>query len=335
MNRKTGWSLAVGGVLAASVGGWAVVGRNATDPAACTVERVHFQDLKDSVLANGEVQANIRVNVGTSVNGEIKAIHVEDGQWVKAGDLLVTLDQERLKQDLVRSELSLHGAKQDLDNAKAAYDKEASTLKRRKELFAQGIVSSEDFLQEKLNLQNADTQLQRARVNVQQAQAAVAQATDSLSKTVIRAPISGQVTGLRAAKGETAIAGQTNVAGAVLMVISDLSEMMCELKVGELDVVKVHVGEPAEVSVDALPGRIFRGSVVTVASGLDRPENQTFGGGMQEVQSYKVRIRLSGTPQELAALRPGMSARIAILTSERKHVLAVPLVAVQEQDVKT
>lgn len=335
MSRRTRWILAVAGVMTAALTAWAAFGRSPGADAAYTVETVRRQDLKDSVTVNGEIQARTRVNVGTSVNGEIKQIHVADGQWVKAGDLLVTLDQERLRQDQVRAELSLDAARQDLGNAKATRDKQARTLQRRSELFAQGIVSSEDFQQEKLNLQNAETQLQRARVAVQQAEAAVAQARDMLSKTVLRAPMSGQVTGLRAEKGETAIAGQTNVAGAVLMVISDVSEMMAELKVGELDVVKVRVGQPAEVSVDALPGRIFTGKVVTVASGTDRPANTSFGGGLQEVQSYKVRIQLDGTPVELQALRPGMSARIAILTAERKAVLAVPLAAIQERESKS
>ncbi len=335
MSRRTRWILATAGLLTAALTAWAAFGRSPGTDTAYTVEAIRRQDLKDSVTVNGEIQARTRVNVGTSVNGEIKQIHVVDGQWVKAGDLLVTLDQERLRQDLVRSGLSLDAARQDLGNAQATRDKQARTLQRRSELFAQGIVSSEDFQQEKLNLQNAETQLQRARVAVRQAKAAVAQATDMLSKTVLRAPMSGQVTGLRAEKGETAIAGQTNVAGAVLMVISDLSEMMAELKVGELDVVKVRVGQPAEVSVDALPGQIFTGKVVTVASGTDRPANTSFGGGLQEVQSYKVRIQLAGAPGELRALRPGMSARIAILTDERKGVLAVPLAAIQERESKS
>lgn len=335
MNRRTRWILATAGALTAALTAWAAFGRSTGTDLAYTIETIHRQDLKDSVTVNGEIQARTRVNVGTSVNGEIKQIHVADGQWVKAGDLLVTLDQERLHQDQVRAELSLAAARQDLDNAKATRDKQARTLQRRSELFSQGIVSSEDFQQEKLNLQNAETQLQRAQVAVQQAEAAVAQAKDMLSKTVIRAPMSGQVTGLRAEKGETAIAGQTNVAGAVLMVISDVSEMMAELKVGELDVVKVRVGQPAEVSVDALPGRIFTGKVVTVASGTDRPANTSYGGGLQEVQSYKVRIQLDGTSGELQALRPGMSARIAILTAERKAVLAVPLAAIQERESKS
>jgi HlyD family secretion protein len=145
--------------------------------------------------------------------------------------------------------------------------------------------------------------------------------------------MAGQVTGLKAEKGETAIAGQTNLAGAVLMVVSDLSEMMAEIKVGELDVVKLRVGQPAEISVDAIPGRIFQGQVITVASGTDRPAGSSSLN--QEVQSYKVRIQLSGSREELSALRPGMSSRIAVLTSERKAVITVPLAAIQEREAKT
>ncbi len=333
MLRRRTWMLGGAGLLLVLGGGaWMVFGRGTEEP-VFTLEQVRRQDLRESIQANGEIQARTRVNVGSTITAEIRGIHVTDGQWVKAGDLLVTLDQERFLQDRVRAELTLNGARQDLKGALAAHDKQTRTFQRREELHAQGIVSSEDFQQEKLNLENATTALERAKVSVHQAEAALAQAQDLLSKTVIRAPMAGQVTGLKAEKGEMAIAGQTNLAGAVLMVISDLSEMMAELKVGELDVVKAKAGQPAEVSVDALPNRIFQGKVFTVASGTERPAGASFN-NTQEAQTYKVRIRLEGRPEDLAVLRPGMSARIAILTAERKSVLAVPLAAIQERDTK-
>lgn len=333
MTRRGKWMLGTAVVLV--LGGlatWLLLKSRAED-VAYTTEAVRRQDLRESVTANGEIQARTKVNVGSTITAEIREIHVKDGQWVKVGDLLVSLDQERLRQDLVRAELSLVTARQDLKNAQAGFDKQSQTYQRRDDLYAKGIVSKEDFQQEKLNLDNATTQLERAKAGVQQAEAALAQAKDNLSKTVIRASMSGQVTGLKAEKGETAIAGQTNVAGAVLMVISDLSEMMAEIKVGELDVVKLRTGQPAEVTVDAIPGKIFQGKVITVASGTDRPAGNSFG-NTQETQSYKVRVQLLGTAEELGALRPGMSARIAVLTSERKGVLSVPLAAIQERETK-
>jgi len=334
MLRRKKWLLiSVSTLVVALSIGWVAL-RNGKSDVAFTVESVHRQDLRESVTANGEIQARTKVNVGSTITAEIREIHVKDGQWVKVGDLLVTLDQERLRQDLVRAELTVATAHQDLKNAQATYDKQAKTFKRREDLHAQGIVSSEEFQQEKLNLENALTQLERAKVGVQQVDAALAQAKDTLSKTVIRATMSGQVTGLKAEKGETAIAGQTNLAGAVLMVISDLSELMAEIKVGELDVVKLGINQPAEVTVDAIPGKVFQGKVISVASGTDRPSGNSYGGTTQETQSYKVRVQLSGTSDELATLRPGMSARLAVLTAERKNVLSVPLAAIQERETK-
>lgn len=332
MTRRRAWILGLSLLLVGGLGGGWALFRSGSDATLFAVETIRRQDLRESVTANGEVQARTKVNVGSTITAEIREIHVKDGQWVKAGDLLVTLDQERLRQEVVRSELALSTARQDLKNAQATFDKQSRTFKRREELHAQGIVSSEEFQQEKLNLENATTQLERAKVGIRQAEASLAQVQDMLSKTVIRAPMTGQVTGLKAEKGETAIAGQTNIAGAVLMVVSDLSEMLAEIKVGELDVVKVKVGQPAEVTVDAVPGKVFSGTVVTVASGTDRP-TVSFG-NTQETQSYKVRVRLSGERSELEALRPGMSARIAILTAERKNIIAVPLAAIQERETK-
>ncbi len=84
--------------------GWAAWGQGEGET-IFTVESATRKDLKESVNANGEIQAKTRVNVGTSVTGEIKEIHVKDGQWVKAGDLLVTLDQERFLQQLTQADL--------------------------------------------------------------------------------------------------------------------------------------------------------------------------------------------------------------------------------------
>jgi len=330
MKKRTHWilwpSLAV-----AVAGGVAAKSMLAKEEVIFTVDKARRQDLRETINANGEIQARTRVNVGTSVTAEIMQIHVKDGQWVKQGDLLVTLDQERFKQQLSQAELGLRSSRQDLDNADAAFVKQAASFKRQEALHRQGLLSSEDFQTAKLARDSADIHLQKAKVAVQQAQAQVALATDALSKTVIRAAMAGRITGLKAEKGETAISGQTSIAGAVLMVISDLSELLAEVKVGELDVVKLKPGLPAEVQVDAIPGKVFQGKVLEVATGVDRPSSGFPG---QDAQNYKVRVLLAGRREELDAFRPGMSARVAVLAQEVKQVLTVPLQAVQERDAK-
>ena len=249
--------LLVGGLI-----GWKAYAGPSVADTAFTVETIHRQDVKESVTANGEIQALSKVNVGTTVTGEIKQIHVKDGQTVKAGDLLVTLDQERFKQDLNRADLSLRMAHQDQENAEAVYRKQQGTFQRQEALFKQDLLSLDQYQDAKLARDNADIALQRAKVAVQQAEAQVALSKDALDKTVLRAPMAGRVTGLKAEKGEMAIAGQTSIAGAVLMVISDLGEILAEAKVGELEVAKLRLDQPAEVQVDALPGRRLPGQGV-------------------------------------------------------------------------
>ena len=334
MKRRTKWILGSVVSLAVIGGfGWVAFGKG-KEEVVFTVDTASRRDLRESVKANGEIQAKTRVNVGTSVTGEIKEIHVKDGQWVKAGDLLVTLDQERFLQQLTQADLSLKGARQDLQNAEATFRKQDTTFQRQDALFRQGLLSAEEHQNQKLVRETAANQLERARVAVQQAQAQVALAQDSLSKTVLRASMSGRVTGLKAEKGETAIAGQTNIAGAVLMVISDMSEMLAEVKVGELDVVKLKAGQPAEIQVDAVPGKVFQGRVLEVATSVDRMGQGGYGAS-QDAQNYRVRIQLQGQPEELGALRPGMSARVAVLSQEVKQVLTVPLQAIQERETKS
>ena len=322
---------AAAGLILASLGGWKAFGGSGAPEILYTVEAVKRLDLKDGVTANGEIQALSRVNVGTTVTGEIKAIHVKDGQTVKAGDLLVTLDQGRFKQDLNRAELSLRMARQDQENAEATFGKQIGTFQRQQALFDQGLISVDQYQDVKLAKENADITLQRAKVAVQQAQSQVALAQDALEKTELRAPMAGRVTGLKAEKGETAIAGQTNIASAVLMVISDMSELLAECKISELEVAKLKPGQPAEVQVDAIPGMVFQGRVVNVATSSDRLPNQSMNSN-QEAQNYKVRVQLSGTTEDLARLRPGMSARVAVLANEVKQVVAVPLQAVLERE---
>ena len=331
MKSRKWWYFAAAGLALSALGGWKVFGKNGASEILYTTETIKRQDLKESVTANGEIQALSRVNVGTTVTGEIKEIHVKDGQTVKAGDLLVTLDQERYRQDLHRAELALRMARQDQENAEATFRKQLGSFQRQQALHDQGFVSLDQFQDIKLAKENADIALQRAKVAVQQAQSQVALSQDALGKTVLRAPMSGRVTGLKAEKGETAIAGQTNIAGAVLMVISDMSTMLAESKISELEVAKLRAGQAAEVQVDAIPGVVFQGSVLNVATSADRGLNQAMGNN-QEAQNYKVRVQISGSRGDLDRLRPGMSARVAVLVNEVKQAVTVPLQAVLERE---
>ena len=334
MSRMLRWALVVLALLLVAGGlTWSRF-RAGREVPAYSVETVARRPLRDSVAGNGELRARTTVNVGVQVTAAIKVIHVHDGQWVKAGQILVTLEQERYRQALNQAEMGLRMARKDLEIAQATFTREDQSYRRQAALHQHRILSSEAFQKAELVRDNAATTLDRARVAVQQARAQAAIARDDLDKTVIRASMAGQVTRLKAERGETAVAGATNLSGAVLMVISDLSELLAEFQVGELDVVKLKAGQPAEATVDALPSRTFRGQVLSVATATERPEGGMTLPGVPEAQGYKVRILLDRDQDARAELRPGMSARTAVLTAERDAALTVPLAAIQERPAR-
>lgn len=294
------------------------------EDSAFSWDAVSRGDIRETISASGEIRAKTQINIGTSVAGEIKAIHVKDGQDVKAGDLLVTIDQERLRQSMAQATAALDAARQEAARAEASMKRTVESFPRYEALRAQGLMSDEDFRQQRLTRDSAVLAHNSARAAVAQSEASLNGMRDGLSKATLRAPIAGRVTSLKAEKGETAIPGMSNLPGAVLMVISDMSEMQAEIKVNESEVVRTQVGQTAQVTVESLPGKVFQGSVVEVATGTEKTGT--------DANLYKVKVLLAGKREDLEKLRPGMSARAVILTREAKGVLRVPLQAVLERE---
>ena len=321
-NAKFGF-IAGAGLLTIIILGIAFGGAKDED-SAYSWDAVARGDIRETIQASGEIRAKTQINIGTSVAGEIKAIHVVDGQNVKAGDLLVSIDQERLKQALAQAQGVLDAARQDASRLEAAMRRSVDSFPRYATLRQQGLMSDEDFLQQKLAKDSAVLSHNSAKANVVQSEANLRGMRDGLSKATLRAPIAGRVTSLKAEKGETAIPGMSNLPGATLMIISDMSEMQAEIKVNESEVVRTKVGQTAQVSVESLPGKVFQGSVIEVATGTEKTGT--------DANLYKVKVLLAGQRADLDNLRPGMSARAVILTHEAKGVLRVPLQAVLERE---
>ncbi len=324
MTRKTklGLGIVLGMAVLLTLG--VFLGGNKEDSDAYSWDLISKGDIRETIQASGEIQAKTRVNVGTNVAGEIKAIHVVDGQEVKAGELLVTIDQIRLQQEMARAAAALDGTKKDAEPMKAAMDRAEQTFARQENLFKQGLISDEDFRQARLAKQSAELTFQGAKANIAQSEANLGSMRDNLNKTTLRAPINGRITSLKAEKGEMAIPGMSNLPGATLMIISDMHELMAEVKVNESEVVRVKPGQVAQVTVESLQGRVFTGKVAEVATGSE--------GAGTDANMYKVKVALDMSAQDVNQLRPGMSARAVILTSEAKNVLRVPLQAVLERD---
>ena len=149
-----------------------------------------------------------------------------------------------------------------------------------------------------------------------------------LNKTIAIAPFDGIVTNEPVREGETVVNGIQNTAGSTLMTLADMSVITAEVKVDETDIVNVQIGQPADVTVDAIPGKVFKGHVTLVgdqallrSSGLATSQSTT---GTEEAKDFKVVVTLDQPSDEL---RPGLSTTAKITTAHKANVLSLPIQA--------
>src|SRR5262249_36079296 len=231
------------------------------------------------------------------------------------------------------AEANVEHAKADLEQKKLDYDRYTS-------LYAEKLVSKADFDAKKAAYDTDVATLNQANAAVVQARAQTESARghmgtqvatlrfneDALSKTVSIAPFDGLVTNLPVREGETVVVGIQNAQGSTLMTLADMSVITAEVKVDETDIVNVRLGQPAEVTIDAIPKKIFHGAVSEIgdnaivrSSGLSTSQSTT---ASEEAKDFKVVVTLQDAPQEL---RPGLSTTAKITTATRTNTLAVPL----------
>ena len=211
-------------------------------------------------------------------------------------------------------------AKQDFDAKKAAYDVSVATLAQREAALAQA---------------KAQTQSQRAHLD--QAVASQRANFDALDKTISRAPFDGLVTNVPVREGETVVVGIQNAEGSTLMTLADMSVITAEVKVDETDIVNMSLGQTADVTVDALPGRTFKGHVTEVGdqallrtTGIATSQSTT---GTEEAKDFKVVVTLDQLPTEkLDDLRPGLSTTAKITVAQKPDAITIPIQALVERD---
>jgi HlyD family secretion protein len=149
-----------------------------------------------------------------------------------------------------------------------------------------------------------------------------------LNKTIAIAPFDGIVTNMPVKEGETVVIGIQNTAGSTLMTLADMSVITAEVKVDETDIVNIKLGQPADVTVDAIPGKVFKGHVTLVgdqallrSTGVATSQSTT---GTEEAKDFKVVVTLD-TPSD--ELRPGLSTTAKITTAKKSNVLSLPIQA--------
>lgn len=323
-----GRKLIVGIVVLAIIGAaaWSEILR-ADRGVEVRVETVERRSIISTITATGKVRARRQVNISSDVMGRVTELTVEDGDEVEEGQILLTVDPSQIRATVSRARATLSQAE-----AQVAQQR-ANLMQAERELARlQGIVEQDPDLVSIQALEEAQTavEVQRALVRstlygAEQAEAGLEEAEDQLSKTTIRAPISGRVIRLNIEEGETAIIGTMNNPGSLLLTIGDLSTVEAVMAVDETDVPQISVGDSAVVELDAFPGKMFSARV----SSIGNSAIQTSAGGAPAQATggvdFEVILTLLDAP---AALRPDLSATADIIVDQKVGVPAVPIISV-------
>jgi HlyD family secretion protein len=240
------------------------------------------------------------------------------------------------------AEASYKQAQSDLVLQQANLEKARLDYDRGQGLYKGGLIPKQDFDQRKTTydgavaavdsakarVQSLKAQLDQTRSQVSQGRAVLVHTQDILHKTTYTSPINGIVSYLPERVGDYVVMGMQNATGSFIMTLSDMSVVTAEVKVDETDIVNVKLGQEADVTIDAVPGKTFKGKVTEVgsqavlrSSGLTTTQTTT---STQEAKDFKVVVTLALPPDNL---RPGLSATAKIKTAERKNVVAIPIQA--------
>ncbi len=315
-----------------------------------TAEEVALRTISETVSANGKVQPEVEVKISPDVAGEITDLFVREGDSVKAGQLLLRINPEIWSTNLERAFASLNnakanaaGAKARLAQAKARLIESEPSYNRNKKLFADKVISLAEFqtseatyLSAKAEVDAADENVKAAEFTVKSADAAVREAQENLRRTNIYAPMNGVVSKLNVEKGERVV-GTSQMAGTELLRVADLSSMEMKVEVGENDIVRVKLGDTAEIEIDAYGKRKFIGIVKEIANSPISAAGTSGSMSADQVTNFEVKIRIlresyadlsAKLPVNQSPFRPGMSGTVEIKTRKVSNVITVPIEAV-------
>jgi HlyD family secretion protein len=282
------------------------------------VQAAELRTVSSRVKATGEITPEKRVDISAKVVGEIINLPVIEGQQVRTGQLLLEIERDLYESTRNQARAAVRQAEVSVRRQDVQLVDARRNMRRTEELIADGLVSQEALDAAQLGLDTAMVELEAQQHAVEQYRSALQRAEDDLARTTIRSPMDGTVIQLNAEQGETVVPGSTNLPGSVIMTVADMSVLLAEVEVSEVDVVNVDLGQDAEVKVDALGTEPQQGHVVEIAtSGRRDPTQGTI--------RFRVKVALDDPDP---ALRPAMTAKVDILTATSEDTITAPIQAV-------
>ena len=318
--------------------------------------KIQKADLSTVVSGTGQIKPKTYVNLGATAMGRITHLYVKEGDHVKAGQEVATIENIQQESNVAGQQAAIAAANTDiasyvaaektaqanLAHAQADLEQKKLDWDRAQGLYKAGIMAKQDFdakkaaydidvatiAQNEAALNQSRAQTDSARGHLKTAQATLRANEDMLNRTIAIAPFNGIVTNEPVREGETVVEGIQNAEGSTLMTLADMSVITAEVKVDETDIVNVKLGQPADVTVDAIPGKVFKGHVTLVGDqALLRSSGQatsTQTTGTEEAKDFKVVVTLDQPNDEL---RPGLSTTAKITTAHKNNILSLPIQA--------
>jgi HlyD family secretion protein len=290
------------------------------------MEEVSRRDLISTVTASGNIRARLAVDISADVMGRVIELNVEEGDDVTQGEVLLRIDPSQLEAAVSRAQAGLSQAQAQVAQQQANLTRAERDFERTRSLWMRDstLVSPQQVEDAETNAEVNRSLLEAADFGVSQAQAALEETQDQLSKTIIRAPISGKVTRLSVEAGETVVIGTMNNPGSLILTISDLSVVEAVMEVDETDVPEIALGDSAVVELDAFPDRQFSGRVTEIGNSAIVPPSTTAGSGQTAAIDFEVVITLDDPGIQL---RPDLSATADVITALREGVPAIPIIS--------
>ncbi len=312
------------------------------------------RSLVETVTASGKINPQTEVKLSSEVSGEVIELNVHEGDSVKKGKLMAIVNPAIYEAIVTQASAGLNQFKANLASskatsiqAKAAFDQAKRSFDRNDKLHNDKVISDAEFEASQLqydqansNYETAKEQVNAATFSVSSAEAQLKQANDNLKKTNIVAPMSGIVSLVNVKLGERVV-GTAQMAGTEIFRIADLNNMQAEVDVNENDVLRISVGDTADIEVDAYIKKKFKGVVTQVSYSATNSINQVIS--TSQATNFTVKMKL--LKESYADLikpelgknfpfRPGMSATVDIKTEGRDNVLTVPIQSVTTRDEK-
>jgi HlyD family secretion protein len=304
-------------------------------------EAIEKRNLSSLVSASGKIQPKTLVNISADTMGRVTGLAVNEGDRVTKGQFLLEIDPRNLRTRVESGEASLQASQSQLqqqklalENTRLALKQAEDNYKRQVELSKGGLTTREalersenEFKTQQASLRAQEQNLKTQELRIAQERASLSSAKYDLSRVRIESPINGIVTRRNIEEGETAVTGTMNNPGTVLLTIADMSVIEAEVEVDETDIPTVQLGQPAKVTIDAMPGKTFTAKVTEIGNS---PIQVTGQAASSQATNFKVVLTVDG---EIPDVRPGFTCTAEITTATRENVLSVPIQATTVREV--